>query len=524
MFDGTRDILRRYGETITAAWRHRRDDPVSARRRDEADFLPAMLEIQESPPHPMARATMYLILLLFCIAVAWMILGRIDIVATAAGKILPDNRIKLVQSVQSGIVKSIRVSDGDPVRAGDLLLELDGTANDADLSNLRNELTESRLESEMTRLLAAWPPAAATPPTLRPQPDWQPIPPARAAAQQGALNNLFYEQKSRREQIQDDIAGLQADLRLEKQGVLNARQQLRQNQRATEQRLQGESYQLEKTTALLPIAQNEYESFKSLYEQNVVSRLQMQQAQEKYLSLQKDLQYQQNQLIEIQTAGDTEQMQHAQRAQEFENRIYALSVRIAAKEQSLVVEQTRHRREMDDRHQTAKRRIHELQQQLVKAEQQQQFHRIVAPADGIVQQLKIHTRGAVVQAAEALLVIVPLDRTLEVEAYVENKDIGFVHVGQAVEIKIDAFPYTKFGLVGGTVTHLSADAIEDEKRGLVYQAKIRLRDNALTVNGEQKPLAPGMSVVAEIKTGQRRVIEFFMAPLIQHGKESLGER
>ena len=523
MLDGLREITRRYAEAFSAAWRERGINPDARRRRGEAAFLPAMLEIQETPPHPAARVTMWLIIVLFAIGGLWAFFGHTDIVATAAGKVLPDSRIKIVQAPHGGVVEEILVQDGDHVLRGDALLKLDDTASSADAKTLRGELASSKLEAEMTRLLSAMEPADP-PPQLNSSAALANVDAARITAQQRDLDNIFHEQKSRRAQLKDEIRTLQADLATERQGVAAAREQRRQSELATRQRLQGERHQIEKVEALLPIAEGEHAAFQSLYEKNIVSRLQVEQAREKVLSLQSDLLYRQNQLEEIGTAGETEQMRHARQAEQYESRAASFEVRIEAKRQELAVERTRFRREMTERHSAAQRRTRELEQQLVKAEQLERMHHITAPADGIVQQMKIHTRGAVVQAAEALMVIVPKQHTLEVEAFVENKDIGFVYVGQEAEVKVDAFPYTKFGLISGEVSHISADAIEDEKRGLIYQAKIRLHQSALIVDGEERPLAPGMSVVVEIKTGKRRIIEFLMAPLIQHGKESLGER
>ena len=126
--------------------------------------------------------------------------------------------------------------------------------------------------------------------------------------------------------------------------------------------------------------------------------------------------------------------------------------------------------------------------------------------------------------AERLMVVVPADVTLEVEAMVLNKDIGFVRAGQESEIKIESFPFTKYGLIDGAVKHISADAVEDEKQGLVYPMRATLKTNRILVGDRWVPLAPGMSVTAEVKTGKRRAIEFFLSPLMRYQDEALRER
>ena len=150
--------------------------------------------------------------------------------------------------------------------------------------------------------------------------------------------------------------------------------------------------------------------------------------------------------------------------------------------------------------------------------------KLTSPVDGTVQQLTVHTVGGVVPAAQPLMQIVPNQTLVEMEAFLENKDVGFVHKGQEAQVKIDAFEYTKYGTIPAKVSHVSQDAIQDEKKGLIYSVKVTLMQSDLVVNGKQVLLSPGMSGSVEIKTGTRRVIEYVLAPLLQHGRESLRER
>jgi hemolysin D len=150
--------------------------------------------------------------------------------------------------------------------------------------------------------------------------------------------------------------------------------------------------------------------------------------------------------------------------------------------------------------------------------------RLRSPVDGSVQQLSVHTVGGVVPAAQTLMLIVPRDDKVQVEGYIENKDIGFVRESQPAEIKIDAFDYTKHGTIHGTVDSVSKDAVDDEKRGPLYKAYVSLDSRMIVVDGRPVPLSPGMSVQVEIKTGTRRVIEYILSPLLRHRHESLNER
>jgi hemolysin D len=150
--------------------------------------------------------------------------------------------------------------------------------------------------------------------------------------------------------------------------------------------------------------------------------------------------------------------------------------------------------------------------------------RITAPTDGSLQQVAVNTIGGVVTPAQVLMLLVPKDAPVEVDAQLPNKDIGFVHAGQTVEVKLETFPYTRYGTVRGKVLHISSDAVADEKMGLTYLAKIRLDKSVMDVNGRDVPLQPGMAVTAEINTGKRRVIDYLLSPLMEHLSESLRER
>lgn len=161
--------------------------------------------------------------------------------------------------------------------------------------------------------------------------------------------------------------------------------------------------------------------------------------------------------------------------------------------------------------------------ELVKAESRGKLMILTAPVDGTVQQLAIHTVGGVVTPAQPLMAIVPKDNPIEVEAFVENKDIGFINPGLESVIKIETFPFTKYGTIEAEVTHVSHDAVNDEKRGLVFPARVNLARATIQVENKIVNLTPGMAVTVEIKTAKRRVIEYFLAPLLQYKDESLRE-
>jgi hemolysin D len=165
-----------------------------------------------------------------------------------------------------------------------------------------------------------------------------------------------------------------------------------------------------------------------------------------------------------------------------------------------------------------------LREELLKAEQRSSNYLLKAPIDGTVQELAVTTIGGVVTPAQEIMKIVPENSAVEVEARFLNKDIGFIHPGQLAEIKVDTFNFTKYSVVDAELADISGDAIQDEQLGLVYKARLIPSESALQVGGKLVNLAPGMTVTAEVKTGQRRVIEFFLSPLLRYKQESLGER
>ena len=170
------------------------------------------------------------------------------------------------------------------------------------------------------------------------------------------------------------------------------------------------------------------------------------------------------------------------------------------------------------------RRIDQLQQERVKASQRRDLKRMTAPVGGVVQQLAVHTIGGVVTPAQELMKIVPESESLEVEAWVLNKDIGFVQEGQAAEVKIETFPFTRYGTIDAEMLDVSNDAITDEHKGLVYAARVLMKDSVIRVGEKLVNLTPGMAVTVEVKTGKRRLIEFILSPLLRYKSESLGER
>lgn len=466
----TLDLFHRYGRVFRHAWRERAAMDGRARTAHEAEFLPAALALRDTPIHPAPRIAMGLIMLFGFLALFWAVFGKIDIVASARGKLIPDDRSKIVQPVETASVLAIHVRDGQRVTAGDLLIELDATQATADAARIGQDSLSGRLEAERARMLLN---ALDTgrPPHIQALSGTDPI---RLASEQRLLEGQYGEFSARLNRLDAEIAHREAEIRTTRELV-------------------------EKLAQTLPIVRQRAKDYQDLLDKNFVSRHGFLEKEQARIEQERDLAAQQAKLEEIHAALLESRRQRA----------------------TLVAET---RRATLDALSQAEQKVADLAQEGIKAENRGRLMRLVAPVSGTVQQLAVHTVGGVVTEAQPLLVVVPEDNRLEVEAFVENKDIGFVRVGQIAEVKLETFPFTKYGTIDGEVIHLSHDAIQDEKLGLVYSARVRLARSTIEVDGKTVKLSPGMAVTTEIKTGQRRVVEYFLSPLLQYGKESLRER
>lgn len=464
------DLLRRYGAAFRHAWRHRAELEPVERLPHEAQFLPAALSLQETPVSPAPRVAMWLLIGFMVLTLLWAVFGRMDVVATAQGKIVPNDRTKTIQSFDTASVKAIHVTDGQRVKAGDLLIELDATTTQADTDRLVGEQAVAVLQVARGKALLDALASGREPRLARPAG----VDDARYLEAQRLLAGQHAEYSARLSRIVADTARREAELRSTQELVKK----------------------LEQT---LPIAQQRAQDFKNLVAQNFVSRHGYLEREQERIEQEADLANQRSRLREIE----------------------ATLREVQGQRQALMAET---RRATLDSSTEAQQRLDALGQEWKKADSRGRLMRLTSPVDGTVQQLVVHTEGGVVTEAQPLMVIVPSDNPLEVEAFFENKDIGFVKAGQEAEVKIETFQYTKYGTIDAAVSSVSHDAINDEKRGLIYSSRVRMDKTTLMVDGTEVSLSPGMAVTVEVKTGQRRVIEYFLAPLLQHTSESLRER
>ena len=464
------------------AWQNRHRLGNSKQSQELAAFLPAALEIQETPPNPLARWLAWSLLALVLIAILWACFGQVNIVASAEGKIIPSSRVKKIQPLEKGVVKAILVNEGDYVTQGQALIELDTTLTTADKNRLQSELHTTMLNLAVNQTLLS--------------------------QIENAANKNAEIQAFRRDQLTLNLpasaspqeAQLYRHLLWQQwQQYWSQYQALQSGLHKTQAEQAASKAMIRKLDQTLPIVTKRAGTLEKLHEKNFASENEYLQAEQERIQIKQDLAAEKQRYKQI-------------KATEFEVR-EQINVHIAQSSGALLTQIT-----------DQQRQIAALSEELIKATELNDKQILYAPVAGRVQELTINTVGGVVTEAQQLMLVIPDEEQLEVEVFLENKDIGFVHESMPAEIKIHTFPFTKYGVIDAEIANVSNDAIVDEQRGLIYSMHLQMAKNTLAVNGKDIKLMPGMAVTAEVKTGTRRIIEFFLAPLLRYRKEGLRER
>jgi hemolysin D len=462
------DLLARYAAIFRAAWSVREELAGPKRLAEEAAFLPAALALQATPPHPAPRRAAIAICAFFTLGMAWAAWGELDIVAVAPGRIVVAEGSKTIQPLEAGVVRRVLVRDGDSVEAGQVLVELDATAARADQASVSEQLAAAEDElHRATALLQAL--AANRPPAFLPLPARE-----RAGVRVAHLQAEWQDLTARRARIAAELA-----------------------RRAAEADTVRES--IAKLEATLPIARQREADVAGLAAQGFVNQHAAQDRGRERLEQERDLATQRARLAEAQAAmREAEQTQAA----------------FAAETQ----------RTLRERQSKATLERERLTQERSKTAQRERLMQLTAPVAGVVQQLAVHTEGGVVTPAQVLMVLVPKEAQVTAEVVIDNRDIGFVRAGQRAEVKLETFPFTRYGTVTATVQRVAADAVVSEQRGAHFPATLLLDRDAIAINGQRVTLAAGMNLSAEVKTGKRRVADYLLAPVRQAADESMKER
>lgn len=444
---------------------------------DPLDFSPPLLRLQESCPNPLGRKVVQTMLILLVCILLWALWGRLDIVAVAEGKLVPQSYVKIVQPAESGIVKEILIREGETVKAGQTLLRMDALLTEADANSLqaefvRKRLTLQRIDAELSG--GAFRPEADAPGVVAAEVE------AQFKANRAALEAALAEERSRLLKARQDLA---------------AAEQVRAK--------------LENT---LPHYADIEAAFEKLVEKKAVAPF---------------------------TASDKrrERIEKEQELKTQEHMVQSARAGVLQSEKTLVQIESDYRRKLYTEKNEVANAFERLTQEIAKQAHRKDLLDLKAPQDGVIKDLATHTAGTVVQPGTVLLTLVPQNEKLRAEVWVSNEDIGFVRPGQPVKLKFAAFPFQKYGMCAGTVEHVSADASDPatasstppgdgngKSMPLVYKALVRLESMSLETNGERFNLNAGMRTNAEIRLGTRTVAEYLLSPVQKAWHEAGRER
>ncbi|MBG0811749.1 HlyD family type I secretion periplasmic adaptor subunit [Methylosinus sp. H3A] len=464
--------------------------------RSDQEFLPAALAISETPPSPIQIGLLWSICLLAILAIGWSYFGQIDILATAQGKIQPSGRVKTVQPLEIGKVVAVQVENGQHVATGDVLIELDPTEAFADETSSRAAHAAFRAEwlRRKAAIAAAERRDIARPPTIV----WP--------------EDISEEIRAREQRVLDgDLSQLRA-------AVLSFDAQIVEK-RAEEKRLENTIAAQE---TLIDTLTKRVSMRTALVARKAIAAASLIDAQEALQSQQTALATQKGQLAEARANVDVLTKE----------RDKAFGAFLADNAQKLS---------------EAGRQIDDLEQKSSKAHARAGHMTLSSPIAGVVMGLSVTSRNQVVTPGEELMRIIPDDAGLEIECYAQNKDIGFIQTGQTAVIKIESFPFTRYGSLDGHVTRVARDAIPEpdaqtiegnpakttkssyfgggqRTQNLVFPVTVAPDSRIMNVDGQAIPLSPGMAVSVEIKTGKRRILEYLFSPLVETASRAMRER
>lgn len=445
------------------------------------DFAPSILAIQARPASPLPRVMLYTLMLLFVLIVLWAIFGKVDIVAIAQGKLVPQSYLKIVQPAEAGIVKEILVKEGDTVQQGQILMRMDAQLQESDTKMVEAELKQRALQLRRIDAELAGKPLVMT-----------------TGDDATQFRQIESQYQSHRQAFDDTVA--------QEQALLNKATEDYQGARQTETKIRN----------VLPAYQEQEAAWAKLHKDGYAGRL---------LALERERE-------RIEKEGDLKTQAFA---------VESLKASIAQSQKRLAQITSNYKQQLHNERVEAQGQWEKLQQEVAKQRHKQTLLELKAPQAGIVKDVATHTIGSVVSPGTILLTLVPIDEPLQAEIMINNDDVGFVHEGQSVKVKLAAYPFQKYGMVDGTVTHVSADASDGQSQGKQnqtsqgatnnptgdqagYKAIVTLNKQALTASGKTFNLTPGMQVAAEINQGKRTIMEYLLSPVQGVFMEAARER
>lgn len=442
-------------------------------RAEPAEFAPDVLRIQAAPPHPLPRAVLGTALALFVAALAWAALGRLDIVAVAHGKLMPRSYLKIVQPAEAGVVKEILVQEGERVRAGQVLIRMDTTLAEADQEALQLEYQRKSLALRRMDAELGGRPLTRAP--GEPEALFREVYAQYLANRQALAAAVAQEQAARERAWQEMSAARETKLKLEQ---------------------------------VIPHYRDQDEAYRKLVNKGFAGKLAATDKTRELIEKEQDLRAQAFVIAREEAAMDQSDKRVAQMRSDYLKNLRTEREEIAE-------------------------RVEKLRQELAKQGHRGALLELKAPQDGLVKDLATHTVGTVAQPGAILMTLVPAADKLRAEVWLSNDDVGFVRPGQAVRVKLAAFQFQKYGMLDGRVEQVAADAVEQQENSirpdksqqpLAYRTLVSLDAQRLVADGVAYPLAAGMQASAEIRLGDRSVLEYLLSPVRKAFHEAGRER
>lgn len=429
---------------------------------DSYEFKPLLSEIEEAPVSPLGRFTFWTLVALIFVTALWLFIGQVDIVVNARGIIVPDGDAKIIQPLDTGVVRQILIKEGDFVKKGQLLIAIDTSTTDAQLQTVNKNLEQSKLEAQRLK-----------------------------ASGNGEQFNISNNEKFEELEVQKKI--YEENLLVLKSSIGAKEQEINQLNRQIDSIIaQKRDYEFQ-----LKNAQEREKRLANVID--IIAYNQYEEAKEKLNSLKESVNRSESEIGRLQ--AERKQIQN-----------------------EIVHEKADFRSQNLTTFSEVQKRINELQANKEQIEFSNINQKITAPCDGYIDKLLIHTIGGIVTPAQELIALTPVETPMLIKAQVLNKDIGFIRVGMPVSIKVDTYDFQKYGILDGTVKSISQNSIEDEKLGPVYEIYIIPKKDTFIIDGNEKKISAGMTLNAEIEIGKRRIIEFFIYPLIKYMDEGISVR
>lgn len=438
-------------------------------KKENIDFLSGIESILATRPSKILWLVPMLIGVFFLILILWLTLSQIDVIAPSQGKTIPSSRMVLIQPKEVSVIEKIDVKNGQNVKKGDLLVEFKNSLELYENNTMKSKYNTLRvkkyfLESYLKYLT---------------------IHKSKFIIPENMSEELISHIKSK---YDTNVSSYDTEV-----------SSLSSKIKKVEYEHKMVQSEIEKQKKLLPFTKYKLEQITKLVKKGLESEMTMKDLEKEYLEQKSDLDIKEDELKKLHTQYEIAQKELLQ----FKNQ----TKKDVVEELNNVTEE-----------------LSSLIPEVNKSDYILESKSIHAPEDGMIYNLNNSTSGRVVQSGEVIMELIPSSSPLEVEAKVLNRDIGFIHLGQKVKVKLDSFKFTKYGFIEGIITNIAKASILDENLGEIYPIIIELKKDKMKIDGNFVKLMPGMTCTVDIKIGKRRLIEYIISPMIRYKDEALREK